>query len=55
MFLFLALLLFTGMSLLLMNYFSYRFIRIACYVFFLSGLIVFIYMWLLKVAGRLGK
>jgi len=53
--LFLALLLLTGLCLALLQYFDRYFIRVLLYVFFLSGLITFIFMYLLKITGKLTK
>ena len=53
--LFLALLLLTGICFALLQYFDRHFIRVLLYVFFLLGLATFIFMYLLKIVGKLKK
>lgn len=53
--LFLVLLLLTAISFMLLHYFDRRFLRVLCYAFFLSGLATFIFMYLLKIMGKLKK
>lgn len=52
---FLALVLLSALCLALLQYFDYRFIRVLLYAFFLSGLVIFISMYLLKIAGKLKR
>jgi|GEM_PF-3089186 hypothetical protein len=53
--LFVALLLLSALCLVLLQYLDYRLIRILLYVFFLSGVVTFMSMYLLKVLGKLDK